>query len=48
MRLAESDAADATVPSLVGRASGVLIRGAVYVLIALAVFYVVTLLTARD
>jgi hypothetical protein len=48
MRLAESDAADATVPSLVGRVSGVLIRGAVYVLIALAVFFVVTLLTARD
>lgn len=47
MRLAESDAADATAPSLAHRASGMLIRGAVYVLIALAAFFVVTLITAR-
>lgn len=48
MRLTESDAADATAPSLVPRASGMLLRGAVYVLIALAMFFLVTLLTARS
>jgi hypothetical protein len=47
MRLTESDAADATALSRVRRASGALIRGAVYILIALAVFFVVTLITSR-
>ncbi len=46
MRLTESDAADAPALPRVRSASGALIRGAVYVLIALAVFLVVTLITS--
>jgi len=46
MWLTESEAADATPLAPVRRASGVLLRGAVYVIIALAVFFVVTLITS--
>jgi hypothetical protein len=46
MRLTESDAAAATALSRVRRVSGALMRGAVYILIALAVFFVVTLITS--
>jgi hypothetical protein len=47
MRLMESDAAGAIPMAHVRRASGVLVRGVFYVLIALAVFFVVTLITSR-
>jgi hypothetical protein len=48
MRLTGPGTADAIPLALVRRASGALVRGMVYVLIALAVFFVVTLITARD
>ena len=47
MRLTGPDTADAIPLALVRRMSGVLVRGVVYVLIALAVFFVVTLITSR-
>jgi hypothetical protein len=48
IRVTGPDRADAIPMPLVRRASGVLLRGAVYVLIALAAFFVVTLITSRD
>ncbi len=47
MRLTRPGSADAIPPALVRRASGALVRAVVYVLIALAVFFVVTLITSR-
>jgi hypothetical protein len=47
MRLTAPATADAMPMALLRRASGVLARGVVYALIALAVFFVVTLLTSR-
>jgi hypothetical protein len=48
MRLTGPGTADAIPLALVRRASGALVRGVVYLLIALAVFFVVTLITSRD
>jgi hypothetical protein len=48
VQVTEPDTAEAIPLALVRRASGVLLRGAVYALIALAVFFVVTLITSRD
>jgi hypothetical protein len=47
MQLTGPGTADAIPLALVRRVSGVLVRGVVYVLIALAVFFVVTLITSR-
>lgn len=47
MRLSGPGAADVIPLALVRRASGALMRAVVYVLIALAVFFVVTLITSR-
>jgi hypothetical protein len=48
MRLTGPGTADTIPLTLVRRASGALVRAVVYVLIALAVFFVVTLITSRD
>jgi hypothetical protein len=48
MRITGPAAADAIPLALARRASGMLVRGAVYILIALATFFVVTLITSRD
>jgi hypothetical protein len=48
MRVTGPGTADAIPLAFVRRASGALVRGVVYVLIALAVFFVVTLITSRD
>jgi hypothetical protein len=48
MRLTGPGTADVIPLPLVRRVSGVLVRGVVYVLIALVVFFVVTLITSRD
>jgi hypothetical protein len=47
MRVLEPVKGEATAPPLMRRASGVLVRAALYILIALATFFVVTLLTSR-
>lgn len=47
MRLTGPLTPDAIPLALVRRASGALVRGVVYLLIALAVFFVVTLITSR-
>jgi hypothetical protein len=48
MRVTGPATTDAIPVALVRRASGVLLRGAVYVLIALVTFFVVTLIISRD
>jgi hypothetical protein len=48
MRVTGPATADAIPVALVRRASGVLVRGMVYVLIALVTFFVVTLIISRD
>jgi hypothetical protein len=48
MRLTSPGTADVIPLAPVRRAMGALVRGVVYVLIALAVFFVVTLISSRD
>ncbi len=48
MRVARPATEDVVRLVVVRRASGMLVRGAIYVLIALATFFVVTLITSRD
>jgi hypothetical protein len=48
MRATRPDTADAIPFALARRVSGMLVRGAVYILIALATSFVVTVITSRD
>jgi hypothetical protein len=47
MRVLQPLKGEVTAPALIRRASGVLVRAALYILIALATFFVVTLITSR-
>jgi hypothetical protein len=48
IRLAQEDSASEVEPAVVRRVGGMFVRGLVYVLIAIAAFVVVTLVTARS